>query len=374
MQVVVLVPAYQPDGQLLSLLAAVHQLDPTLELLVVDDGSAEATAPALAGARELGATVLRHEVNRGKGAALRTGLAHVARVWPHAGVVTADADGQHLPEDVVAAAARVRAGSCLLLGVRRFTGEGVPLRSRVGNLVSMVLVRAATGRALTDTQTGLRGFSPGLWPWLLTVRGDRFEYELRVLLEAARLGLPIDQMPITTVYAQGNTSSHFRAVRDSVRVYRPLALFLLSSLTAFAVDSVALVLLDALTGSLWLSVVGARLVSGTVNYSVNRRVVFTAGRSRGSALGYIALAGSLLLANLVLLSGLTAAGVGLLPAKLGTEPLLVTLSFAVQRVAVFGRSRAHRPSSSPDTDLVTDVPAPVAALAGGHRAMTPDRR
>jgi len=366
MRVVLLVPAYQPDGELLSLLAAVRQLDPALELLVVDDGSAEASAPALAAARELGATVLHHEANRGKGAALRSGLAHVARIWPQAGVVTADADGQHLPEDVVAAAARVRAGSCLLLGVRCFTGQGVPLRSRVGNLASVLLVRAATGRALTDTQTGLRGFSPGMLPWLLTVRGDRFEYELRVLLEAARRGLPIDQMPITTVYAEGNASSHFRAVRDSVRVYRPLALFMLSSLAAFAVDSVTLVLLDALTGSLWLSVLGARLLSATVNYSVNRRVVFTAGRDRGSALRYTALAGSLLLANLVLLSTMTAAGVGLLPAKLGTELLLVTLSFAVQRVAVFRRSHAHHMSSLADTDLAADVPVRLAALDGGR--------
>jgi glycosyltransferase involved in cell wall biosynthesis len=353
MRVVLLVPAYRPGGELLALLTSVRQLDPTLELLVVDDGSGEASAPALAAARGLGATVLHHEANRGKGAALRTGLAHVALVWPHAGVVTADADGQHLPEDVVAAAARVRAGARLLLGVRCFTGKGVPLRSRVGNLASALLVRAATGRALTDTQTGLRGFSPELLPWLLTVRGDRFEYELRVLLEAARRGLPADQMPIATVYAAGNASSHFRPVRDSVRVYRPLALFLLSSLTAFAVDSVALVLLDALTGSLWLSVVGARLVSGTVNYSVNRRAVFTAGRSRRSALGYVGLAGSLLLVNLLLLSGMTAAGVGLLPAKLGTELLLVTLSFTVQRLAVFRPPRPHRTSSAPDADLVT---------------------
>jgi glycosyltransferase involved in cell wall biosynthesis len=366
MRVVLLVPAYRPDGELVRLLAAVRRLDPALELLVVDDGSGDASAPAFAAAGALGVTVLHHEVNRGKGAALRTGLAHVARVRPQAGVVTADADGQHLPEDVVAAAARVRAGSGLLLGVRCFTGRGVPLRSRVGNLASALLVRAATGRALSDTQTGLRGFSPGHLPWLLTVRGDRFEYELRVLLEAARRGVPIEQMPITTVYAEGNASSHFRAVRDSVRVYRPLALFLLSSLSAFAVDSVALVLLDAVTGSLWLSVVGARLVSGTVNYSVNRRVVFTARRNRGSALRYTALAGSLLVANLVLLSAMTAAGVGLLPAKLGTELLLVPLSFAVQRLAVFRRPHAHPPASPADTDLATDVPVRLAALDGGR--------
>jgi hypothetical protein len=123
----------------------------------------------------------------------------------------------------------------------------VPLRSRVGDGVSAVLVRAATaqalaatGQALADTQTGLRGFAPDLLPWLLTVTGDRFKYELRVLLEAAQRGTPIQQVPITTVYLEGNASSHFSPVRDSLRVYRPLALFLLSSLSAFSVDLGAL--------------------------------------------------------------------------------------------------------------------------------------
>ncbi|SDN86937.1 Glycosyltransferase involved in cell wall bisynthesis [Klenkia soli] len=352
---VVLVPAYRPDGRLPALLAALRRLDPRLDLLVVDDGS---PGPVLEECRALGATVLHHGVNRGKGAALRTGFAHVALVSPGSAVVTADADGQHLPEDVVRVAAAVGAG--VVLGVRSFGGDDVPLRSRVGNRVSAVLVRAATGRALVDTQTGLRGFAPDLLPWLLTVTGDRFEYELRVLLEAARRGTPIEQLPIATVYLEGNASSHFSPVRDSLRVYRPLALFLLSSLSAFVVDLGALLVLGALTGSLWVSVVGARLLSGTVNYQVNRRVVFSARGGRRTVLGYAALAGSLLAANLALISALTWLGASLLAAKLTTEVLLVGISFTVQRCAVFRRRRAARApdrqiviSGGPGADLVT---------------------
>ncbi|SCX44630.1 Glycosyltransferase involved in cell wall bisynthesis [Klenkia marina] len=339
----VLVPAYRPDGRLPALLSALRRLDPHLDLLVVDDGS---PGPVLDDCRALGATVLHHGVNRGKGAALRSGFAHVALVSPGSAVVTADADGQHLPEDVVRVARAVPAGTGtgggIVLGVRSFGGDDVPLRSRVGNRVSAVLVRAATGRALADTQTGLRGFAPDLLPWLLDVTGDRFEYELRVLLEAARRGTPIDQVPIATVYLEGNASSHFSPVRDSLRVYRPLALFLLSSLSAFAVDLVALLVLGALTGSLWVSVVGARLLSGTVNFQVNRRVVFSAPRSRRSLLGYVALAGVLLGSNLALISALTWVGVPLLAAKLTTEVTLVAVSFTVQRCAVFRRRRAVR--------------------------------
>ncbi|GAA4312337.1 hypothetical protein GCM10023162_18200 [Klenkia terrae] len=346
--VVLLVPAYQPDERLPALLSAVARLDPSIDLVVVDDGSGP--TPVFDACRALGAVVLRHGVNRGKGAALRAGLAHVLLVSPSAAVVTADADGQHLPEDVVRVAGRAPHG--LVLGVRSFDGADVPLRSKVGNRVSAVLVRAATGRALADTQTGLRGFAPDLLPWLLTVPGDRFEYELRVLLEVARRGTPIEQLPITTVYLAGNASSHFSPVRDSLRVYRPLALFLASSLSAFVVDLVALLVLGAVTGSLWLSVVGARVLSGTVNYQVNRRVVFGAARSRRSVLGYVALAGSLLLANLALISGLTWLGVPLLTAKLLTELALVAVSFTVQRCAVFRRRSVAR--------------QPVALQGSGH--------
>lgn len=358
----VLVPAYRPDGRLPALLSALRRLDPHLDLLVVDDGS---PGPVLEQCRALGATVLHHAGNRGKGAALRTGFAHVALVSPGSAVVTADADGQHLPGDVVRVAAAVGdgtgvggAGAGLVLGVRSFGGDDVPLRSRVGNRVSAVLVRAATGRALADTQTGLRGFAPDLLPWLLTVPGDRFEYELRVLLEAARRGVPVAQVPISTVYLDDNASSHFSPVRDSLRVYRPLALFLLSSLGAFAVDLVALLALGALTGSLWVSVVGARLLSGTVNYQVNRRVVFAARRSRRSVAGYVALAGALLAANLALISTLTWAGVPLLAAKLVTEAALVAVSFTVQRCAVFRRRRAAR-----------SLPAQPLTLAGSGRGV-----
>lgn len=350
----VLVPAYRPDGRLPALLSALRRLDPRLDLVVVDDGS---PGPVLDACRALGATVLHHEVNRGKGAALRTGFAHVALVSPGSAVVTADADGQHLPEDVVRVARAV--GDGMVLGVRSFGGDDVPLRSRVGNRVSAVLVRAATGRALADTQTGLRGFSADLLPWLLTVAGDRFEYELRVLLEGARRGVPVAQVPIATVYLDGNASSHFSPVRDSLRVYRPLALFLLSSLGAFVLDLVALLVLGALTGSLWLSVVGARVLSGTVNYQVNRRVVFAAPRCGRSLLRYLALAAALLAADLAAVSALTWLGLPLLAAKLATEATLVAVSFTVQRCAVFRRRAARSAdrqivmSGGTGADLVT---------------------
>jgi putative flippase GtrA len=338
--VIVLIPAYEPDARLVSLVEALRSADPALHVLVVDDGSGPASRPVFDAVRGLGCTVLVHPVNRGKGAALRTGLAYAVSSWPGEEVVTADSDGQHSVVDVLRVADEVRRTSATVLGVRGFDGA-VPARSRLGNTASRVLFRLATGTALADTQTGLRGYPAELLPWLLTVPGDRFEYELRVLLQAARRGLPVHQLPIATIYLEGNASSHFRPLVDSARVYAPLLAFLLSSLAAFAVDTAALLVLHALTGALLLSVVGARVLSASVNFGVNRRFVFPCGRRdrRTAALRYAALAGGLLAANYVLLTALVALGLPLLAAKVSTEVLLVGASYLVQRSLVFAVGR-----------------------------------
>ena len=344
---IVLVPAYEPDGRLLALLDALRADAPDAHLLVVDDGSGGAFAPVFAAARRHGCVVLTHPVNRGKGAALKTGFRHVVEHAPGEDVVCADADGQHRPDDVLRVAAHVQDGADLVLGVRGFTGT-VPLRSRVGNALTRTLFRLATGRDVRDTQTGLRGYAAGLLPWLLTVPGERFEYEVNTLLQAVRRGLPLDQVDIATVYLQGNASSHFRPVLDSARIYAPLLTFLLSSLAAFGLDTATLLVLHGLVGGLLLPLVGARLLSSSVNFAVNRRLVFAAAGARpvrAAAARYAGLAVVLLAANYLLLDALTALGVTLLPAKLLTEVLLVTASYLVQSRVV--HVRRARPPAEP---------------------------
>jgi putative flippase GtrA len=346
--VIVLVPAYEPDSRLLALLDALRATAPEAHLLVVDDGSGGAFAPVFDAARRRGCTVLTHPVNRGKGAALKTGFRFVVEHAPGEDVVCADSDGQHRPDDVLRVAAHVRDGADLVLGVRGFTGA-VPLRSRFGNALTRALFRLATGRDVRDTQTGLRGYATGLLPWLLTVPGERFEYEVNALLQAVRRGLPLDQVDIATIYLEGNASSHFRPVLDSARVYAPLLTFLLSSSAAFGLDTAALVVLHGLVGGLLLPLLGARLLSSSVNFAVNRRLVFAAPGARplrAAAARYAGLVVVLFAAGYLLLAAFTALGVGLLPAKLLTEVLLVTASYQVQRRAVFVHRVAGRPAAA----------------------------
>ncbi|HEY0643861.1 MAG TPA: glycosyltransferase family 2 protein [Nocardioides sp.] len=335
-----LVPAYRPGPALLRTLADLRAARPDWGLVVVDDGSGPAYADVFARAADSGAVVVRLPANRGKGAALKAGFAHVAATRPGCPVVCADADGQHALDDIVAIGERLLGGPTrrrLVLGARTFDGR-VPLRSRVGNTLTRWLFTAATRQRLEDTQTGLRGIPAGLLPWARTVPGERYEYELQVLLRAGRTGIALDPLPIATIYLDDNSSSHFRPVVDSLRVYLPLLAFLASSLAAFVIDTVALLALQALTSDLLVSVVGARLTSAGVNFVVNRRLVFDSERrvrTRTAVRRYAALATVLLALNFLLLSTLTWLGIDLLPSKVLTELALVSTSFAGQRAFVF---------------------------------------
>ena len=170
----------------------------------------------------------------------------------------------------------------MVLGTRSFTGN-VPARSRFGNNATRLLFTLATGERIADTQTGLRGYPASMLPWLRSVHGERYEYELNLLLEARQAGYAISSVDIATVYLDHNSGSHFRPLADSARIYAPLLKFLASSFTAFLVDTVMFLILNAATDSLLLAVVGARAVSSAVNFAVNRRLVFRHGREKPAA-------------------------------------------------------------------------------------------
>ena len=343
----VLVPAYEPDRRLVDLISALTEAMPEATLLVVDDGSGPAFDAVFADSAAAGAVVVRLPENEGKGAALKRGFAWAQEHAAGSAITAADCDGQHTPNDIAKVAART-AERTMVLGGRRFTGE-VPLLSRVGNAISRHVFRAVTGTKVHDTQTGLRCFSPDLLPWLASVEGTRFEYEFNLLLQAKRAGVRVVEVPIETIYLDGNESSHFRAFRDSVRIYAPLVKFTASSLAGFVVDFAALLVFMAMTGHLVGSVVGARVVSIGVNFALNRGLVFRdSGNPVTAGIRYLTLAALLLAANAALMSLLvTRWGVPLVGAKVAVEAALFLLSYGVQHRLVFrGRPRV-RPGEAP---------------------------
>jgi len=219
-RIAVLIPAYQPGEELVRLVDALRGTFG--HVVVVDDGSTEGHE-AFEAIRGNVAALIRHETNRGKGAALKTGFAWIRTNLPDiAGVVTADADGQHTPDDIrkVAAATLSRKGG-IVLGVRAFEGS-VPWRSRFGNWWTRTFFRLLTGLSVSDTQTGLRGIPVGMLERIEKIRGDRYEYETRMLADSRKHREPPLQIPIRTVYIRGNRSSHYRPFVDTLRTQAAL--------------------------------------------------------------------------------------------------------------------------------------------------------
>ena len=336
----VIIPAYKPDSHLPEL--AEHFLAlPDARVIVVDDGGGPEYEKTFSSLPE-GAVLLRHEVNRGKGAALKTAMAHILSDMPEIdSAVTVDADGQHLPEDVKKVLARLEKDpDALVLGSRAFDGN-VPLRSRFGNSLTRQVFAIASGVKVRDTQTGLRAFSRANMANFVGIPGDRYEYEINMLLEAARSGVPIREETIRTVYLdEDNSSSHFNPVKDSIRIYACILKFAMSSLIGYIVD-IAFGALFKLFLSTVAANILARCISAPVNFLLNRHVTFKGNETLPrSAAKYAALAACILAVNTLMMWLLVdKLGWNWLASKILVEITLFVVNFAVQGRVVY---RARR--------------------------------
>lgn len=289
MDTVILIPAYKPDMALIRLVEQLNEVG-DLDILVVDDGSGSEFAPVFAKLSGM-AAFSGYEINCGKGHALKHGFAAVKEFFPDAKyVITADADGQHKLEDILAVREHLFKGEKFVIGARRFTGK-VPFRSKFGNSITQFVFRYLAKTKVSDTQTGLRGFSADLIPELVSIPGQRYEYETYMLLHFSEMGQNIAECPIATIYENNNECSHFNPIKDSFKIYRAIfsfskpAKFIVSSFIAFLIDFFMLFGLLSLLGKTtdlkkeyieYISVGVAWAVSSLVNFLVNRYYVFKA--------------------------------------------------------------------------------------------------
>jgi len=340
MKMTALIPAYEPEPVLLELIGELKAA--LFDIVVVDDGSGPDYSEIF-GKASADAAVLTHEKNLGKGAAIKTGLKYISEHRPEGcTVVTLDADGQHRISDALRVCTDADAHpGALCLGSRSFTGK-VPLRSRFGNSLTRRVFKLSTGKYVRDTQTGLRAFSSSLIPFMLSVGGERYEYEMNVLLECAKRNTPIRETDIATVYSDGNACSHFNPLRDSFLIYGEIFKFAASSLTGFLVDyglySLLVILTAGLgTASVPISNVTARIVSATVNFTINKKLVFKSDKSAViTGAQYFMLAACILLGNTLLLSWMVnGLGVNRFAGKIVTELTFFTLSWLAQKFIIF---------------------------------------
>jgi putative flippase GtrA len=294
--------------------------------------------------------LLRHAVNLGKGAALKTGFNFALCEFPDcAGVVTADADGQHDPDDVARLArALMDSPQTLILGAREF-GRGVPLRSRLGNLVTRRVLRAVSGLALRDTQTGLRAIPLDFARKLLPLSSSGYEFELDMLLACKASRRAIAEVPIRTIYLDGNAASHFNPIFDSMRIYFVLMRFLASSLVAALADNLVFAALFGLGAGVLGSQIGGRILGTAANYVINKRSVFRSRERHGVVLpkylGLVVISGALSYTLIILMhQGL---GWGVILSKIVAESLLFFVNFVTQRDLIFEDRGDRLPGDSP---------------------------
>jgi glycosyltransferase involved in cell wall biosynthesis len=346
--VAVLIPAYRPNRSVIDLVRSLAGRGIAI-IVVVDDGSGPEyqhifdTLAAIDSVR-----VQRHAVNCGKGAALKTGMNYIlAEFGDLPGVVTADADGQHHPDDIVAVCERfTESPNSLVLGSRGFAGD-IPFRSRFGNGLTRRVMRLVLGQNLTDTQTGLRAIPRRLIVRLLKVPASGYEFELEMLIAAKHQAIAIVEQPIRTIYEPGNPTSHFQPLRDSMRIYFVLMRFSLISLATAALDNLTFYLVFHATGTIAGAQLAARTAAVLFNYRTVRKAVFFSDQKHSVLLPrYL----TLVLANALIsytgIRALTAISpIGVFPAKILVETLLFIANFAIQRDFIFTRRPA--PATAP---------------------------
>ena len=332
---IALIPAYEPEEILLNVLKNLKKEG--MEIVLVDDGSGPLFKALFVQASFFG-YVISYSANRGKGAALKAGMSYISSVYSADDIiVTVDADGQHRAEDAKKLCdLAAQYPDSLILG-SRLLGETAPFRSQFGNTITRWVFESATGQKVYDTQTGLRAFQMGLLPELMNISGERYEYEMNVLLELSRKKIPIQESQITTIYIDNNAGSHFHALKDSFRIYKEILKFSASSFVGFLVDYGLYSILLLITANFLLSNVLARIVSAAVNFTLNRRYVFRAkGKLMKALLQYSLLALGILCGNTILLKWLVSTwGVHEMLAKLLTEIMFFLISWSVQHNLIF---------------------------------------
>ena len=352
-KVTIVLPSLNPDDKLNKVVDGLLGAGFT-DIVLVNDGSDEAhLEPFRQAASHKEVTLLTHEVNKGKGRALKTAFSYVVENRKgSAGVITVDGDNQHTVKDIKACAEKLlECGDKVILGCRDFTQKNVPWKSRVGNVSTSLVFRIFCGIKISDTQTGLRAIPYRYLPLMCEVEGERFEYETQMLFAIKRNHIGMEEVKIETVYLEDNASTHFDPIKDSLKIYKIIFKFMLSSGTSFLIDYGIYSLLVFLIGAklergvrLLIATFAARAVSSICNYTMNKNAVFKSKASVGRSLvRYYILCVFQTAASyglVFLLSSLCRAGSFLeIVLKLVVDVVLFIISFQIQHRWVFKEER-----------------------------------
>ena len=372
---VLIIPSLNPDGRLIQYVKELTA-NGFAKIILVDDGSGPKSRTVFDVLRRMPeCDILVHTVNMGKGRSLKDAFNYYCHKYAaeYRGVITADADGQHTLEDVIRLD-QALAGypEALILGVRDFNDPSVPFKSRFGNKMTKQALHFLIGsaeqadtdsraKAITDTQTGLRGIGNGLIQSYLTLAGERFEYETNMLIEALHAHTPVKEIRIQTVYINENSGTHFRPLADSAAIYRQIFStffkYTLASLSSFLIDyglySLWIMLLGflPLAARIWIAAASARILSSLYNYTVNMTVVFKnhVNKKRTMEKYYLLCIVQICCSAQLVWLVCQHTSFSEVPVKLFVDALLFFLSYSIQKNWVFRKGKGDRHPFSPNT-------------------------
>ena len=339
---IALIPSYEPDDALLKVVDEL--LENSFKVVVVNDGS-NSTYNHIFEQLPVAVHYLHYETNMGKGFALKHGLQHIRMNFsPDSIIVTLDSDGQHKVKDAIRVCDLCEEKGGLVLGSRHF-GKDTPFKSKFGNWMARTSFLLSTRHKIYDTQTGLRAFDYSLVEVMQLVKGNRYEYEMNVLLDAIVKDVPIREVKIETIYVDNNAGTHYNPFKDTMRIFKELIKFSASSLIGFGVDYALFALLTLFNPPMahWvlMCTIIARVISASINFTINYHLVFKKRETLWKAfIKYAGLAVFILGCNLFLMWLLyEQAGLNEYLAKIIVEVTLFITSWIVQRLFVFRKRR-----------------------------------
>jgi len=339
---IALIPSYEPDDALLKVVDEL--LANSFKVVVVNDGS-NLTFDEVFNKLPIGVHYLHYETNMGKGFALKHGLQFIrSNFHEDSIVVTLDSDGQHKVKDAIRVCELCEEKGGLVLGSRHFD-KGTPFKSRFGNWMARTSFLLSTKHKIYDTQTGLRAFAYPLIEKMQLVKGNRYEYEMNVLLDMIVQNIPIREVKIDTIYVDNNAGTHYNPFKDTMRIFKELIKFSASSLIGFGVDFAVFALLTLFNVPFehWILMctIIARVISASINFTINYHLVFKKRETLWMAfIKYTGLALFILGCNLLLMWLLyEKAGMNEYLAKIIVEITLFITSWLVQRLFVFRKRR-----------------------------------
>ena len=350
MKSVIIIPTLNPEKKIIDLVKDLKK-ENFDKIVIVDDGSTQEFDYIFCELENLGCRVTHHQVNKGKGQAIKTGINFANACYKDFdGYITVDGDYQHLPKDVKNVALKLQEDdSKIVLGERSFNGKEIPLKSRIGNIFSTIFLKIQTGVYIEDTQTGLRGIPYKYGDFALNVEGSRYEYEMNFLRETISNQIMFEILKIETVYENNNKGSHFRPLKDAYLIYKEFIKFSLIAVLSAIIDvglftilyntfllffsnSISIKVISAITNVI------ARLISGTFNFIMNKKFVFNCnGNTETQIIQYLLLFFIQMYASTFLVSWVSKCTINITIAKMIIDVCIFFVNYFIEKRFIFKR-------------------------------------